>query len=181
MARLYMQIPWPQMQFREQSVNKGFGEELRFIQLQKYYTHREILFWEANIIDTAIWALKTVWWSLQWPRQETSQLNSYNVVMTFAVAILFGETESAHCVLLGPGPCSFLIALPLVLVHVGDLRDKGVVRVGVSEERADGEEDLWYGQCRAPLLLEDIKANAPIRVDVWVINLVCFQWNNQLN
>jgi len=62
--------------------------------------------------------------------------------MTFAVAILFGETESSHCILLGPGPCSFLIALPLVLVHVGDLRDKGVVRVGVSEERADGEEDL---------------------------------------
>lgn len=52
-----------------------------------------------------------------------------------------------------------------------DLRDKRVIWVGVSEERANGEEDLGYGQCGAPLLLEDVKANAPIRVDVWVINL----------
>jgi hypothetical protein len=54
---------------------------------------------------------------------------------------------------------------------VGDLWDEGVVRVRVGEERADGEEDLRYGQCRAPLLLKDVKANASIRVDVWVVHL----------
>jgi hypothetical protein len=79
--------------------------------------------------------------------------------------------ESSHSVLLSPGPCSFLVALLLVLVHVGNLWDQGVVRVRVGEERADGEEDLGYGQCRTPLLLEDVKANAAIRVDVRVVHL----------
>lgn len=53
-----------------------------------------------------------------------------------------GDGASAHRILLGPGPCSFLIALPLVLVHVSDLWDKGIIWVGVGEERANREEDL---------------------------------------
>ena len=65
--------------------------------------------------------------------------------MVIAVAsgnIALCDGASAHRVLLGPGPCSFLVALPLVLVHVSNLWDKGVIWVGVGEERADGEQDL---------------------------------------
>jgi hypothetical protein len=68
-------------------------------------------------------------------------------MFTMAIAVASGniaqcDGASAHRVLLGPGPCSFLVALPLVLVHVSNLWDKGVVWVGVGEERADGEQDL---------------------------------------
>ena len=80
-------------------------------------------------------------------------------------------SRSTHGVLLGPGTRGLLVACPLVLVELCDLRDEGVVGVGVGEEGADGEEDLRYGQRRAPLLLEDVQADAAIGVDVWVIHL----------
>lgn len=150
------------------SANQGFSTELRSSSF-KSTVHTERLCSEKRVQLTQPSGLL-----IPSHDRKTVQLDSYNTVTIFAGEVLSSGTESAHCVLLGPGPCSFLVALPLVFVHVGDLRDKGVVRVGVGEERADGEEDLWYGQCRAPLLLEDIKANAPIRVDVWVINLYCF-------
>lgn len=78
---------------------------------------------------------------------------------------------SAHSVLLGPSASCLLIAGPLGLVEVRDLGDKRVIGVGVGEEGADGEEDLRDGQRRAPLLLEDVEANAAVRVDIRVVHL----------
>ena len=42
------------------------------------------------------------------------------------------------------------------------------IRVG--EQRANGEEHLGDGQCRAPIVLKDVQANGAVAVDVAVIN-----------
>nr|CAD1831402.1 unnamed protein product [Ananas comosus var. bracteatus] len=55
------------------------------------------------------------------------------------------------------------------VVGVRDLGDERVVGVGVGEEGADGEEGPRDGQRGAPLLLEDVEANAAVRVDVRVL------------
>ena len=46
-----------------------------------------------------------------------------------------------------------------------------MVRVRVSEQRTDGEKELGNCQGWAPLLLQDVKANVTIGVDVWMVNL----------
>lgn len=45
------------------------------------------------------------------------------------------------CVLPGPLPSCGLVPRAVRLVYVGNLRDKRVVRVGVRQHRADGEEN----------------------------------------
>lgn len=42
------------------------------------------------------------------------------------------------------------------LIHLSDLRDQRVVRVGVGQERADGQEHLGHGECGAPLVTQNI-------------------------
>ena len=54
---------------------------------------------------------------------------------------------------------------------MSDLRDQRVVRVRVCEQRTDGQEYLRYGQSRAPLFLENVKANAAVAIDIRVKNL----------
>jgi hypothetical protein len=71
----------------------------------------------------------------------------------------------------GPS-CTHLLLLGLVsLEEVRDLGDERVVRVGVREERADGEEDLRDREGGGPLVLEDVEADAAVRVDVRVLDL----------
>ena len=47
-----------------------------------------------------------------------------------------------HGVLGRPFPRGGIVAGPIRLEKLGDVRDKGVVGVGVSEEGADGEENF---------------------------------------
>ena len=59
------------------------------------------------------------------------------------------------------------------LVGLEQLRNIGhqrIIRVGVGKEGADTEKYLGDGQCRAPLILENIQTNTSIGVDVAVIN-----------
>lgn len=55
-----------------------------------------------------------------------------------------GKRSSAHRVLLRPAAGRRLVLRPVRLVHVGNLRDKRVVRVGVGQQGADGEQDLEH-------------------------------------
>ena len=50
----------------------------------------------------------------------------------------YGRTVLSHGVLLGPLLSTLGVLLDVSLVQPGDLRHKGVVRVGVTEHRADG-------------------------------------------
>ena len=58
----------------------------------------------------------------------------------------------------------------IALENVGNLRDERVIWVGVSQERADGEEHLGDGESGRPLVFEDVEADRSIAVDVHVIN-----------
>lgn len=80
-------------------------------------------------------------------------------------------TASSHGVLVRPSPGGGLVPESVGLAHVGDLRDERVVRVGVGEQRADGEQHLGDRQRGAPLLLEDVQADVPVAVDVRVEHL----------
>jgi len=53
---------------------------------------------------------------------------------------------------------------------VGNLRHKGIIRVGVVEQGAQGDEDLGDGEGRRPLILEDVEADGAIGVDVGVVD-----------
>ena len=87
-----------------------------------------------------------------------------------------GKRSSAHRVLLRPAAGRRLVLRPVRLVHVGNLRDKRVVRVGVGQQGADGEQDLRNCQSRAPLLFENVKAYTSIAVDIRMEDL-CLERN----
>jgi len=63
-----------------------------------------------------------------------------------------------------------LVSCAVGLVDVGNLRNKRVVGVRVCQHRADGKEDFADGQSRAPLVTQNVQADASIRVDVGVVN-----------
>ena len=92
-----------------------------------------------------------------------------------------------------PGPLAgrLLVFRAVRLVCVGDLGHQRVVGVRVRQHRADGEQNcarvshgdsneyhlrsfkshtLRYGQCRAPLVTQNVEADAAICVDIGVIN-----------
>jgi len=81
------------------------------------------------------------------------------------------ELESIHGILLSPCSCCLLITRPLALVNMSNFRNKRIIRIGVSQERANWQKHLRDCQCRTPLFLEDIQTDATIGVDVWMINL----------
>jgi hypothetical protein len=81
--------------------------------------------------------------------------------------------HSSHGILASPLASRGLVLGHIGLVDVSDLGHEGIVWVGVSQERADGEEHLRDGKRRAPLVLKDVDANASVGVDVWVVNSSC--------
>ena len=58
----------------------------------------------------------------------------------------------------------------IALVDVGDLGHERIIWVGVSQQRADGEQNLGDGEGGRPLVFEDVEADGSIAVDVHVIN-----------
>lgn len=101
-------------------------------------------------------------------------------------------------ILSSPLPSRRFVSRALSLVDVCDFRNKRVVRIGVSEHRADREKD-WMGiisilnglknvqvdytfrdgQSGTPLVSQDIKAYTSVGVDVWVIDAsseIYFWW-----
>lgn len=55
-------------------------------------------------------------------------------------------------------------------INLRDLRHQRVVRVGVREQRADRQQHLRDGQRGAPLVFQDVQADAAVGVDVAVID-----------
>jgi len=76
----------------------------------------------------------------------------------------------SHSVLASPFSGGSLILRAIGLVDVSDLRYERIVRVGVSQQGADWEQNLGDGQGRWPLVLQDIKANATIWVNVGMVD-----------
>jgi hypothetical protein len=52
------------------------------------------------------------------------------------------DNQSPHCIFLSPIPSCGLIFGPVSLVHVGNFRNKRVIRVGVSQKWAYRQQDL---------------------------------------
>ena len=59
----------------------------------------------------------------------------------------------------------------VALQDVGDLRHERIVGVWVGQQRADGEQHLGDGECGRPLVLQDVKADCTVAVDIAVVDL----------
>jgi hypothetical protein len=53
---------------------------------------------------------------------------------------------------------------------MGNLGDQRVVRVRIRQHRADGQKNFRDGQSRAPLVSQNVQADATVRVDVGVVD-----------
>ena len=53
---------------------------------------------------------------------------------------------------------------------MGDAPYEGIVRVAVSQEGTDGEEDLGDGQGWTPVVLQDVQTDRAVAVDVAVVD-----------
>lgn len=81
-----------------------------------------------------------------------------------------GGLSYLHGISASPLPSRVVVPGPVRLVDMCDFRDQRVVGVGVSEQGADGEQDLADGQGRTPLVLQDVQADGAVGVDVRVVN-----------
>ena len=75
-----------------------------------------------------------------------------------------------HGVFRGPLPCSTVMPGSVSFEKLSNVGDKRIVGVWVGEEGANTEQDLAYGKGWAPLILENVKADSSIGVDVAMID-----------
>ena len=73
--------------------------------------------------------------------------------------------------LLGPFTSNGLITGFVGFVDVGNLGDKGVIGVGVAQQRTNGKEEFGDGQSGAPFVLQNIQTDATVGVNVGVVDL----------
>jgi len=96
----------------------------------------------------------------------------HNKLTTIIFILLLPSTQRGicliltHCIFLGPRAGGGLVFRSVGLVHVCNLRYQRIIRVRVCQKRANGKQDLRNSKSRAPLLFEDVEANAAIAVDV---------------
>jgi hypothetical protein len=62
------------------------------------------------------------------------------------------------------------VSSAVCLEQLRNIGDKRIIGVGVSQEGADTKQDFADGQCRTPLVLENIKADSSVGVDVAMVN-----------
>ena len=77
---------------------------------------------------------------------------------------------SSHSVLAGPFTGGGLVLALISLILVSNVGDKRIIWVGVAEEGADGQQNFRNGESRTPLVLQDVQADATVRVDIGVVN-----------
>ena len=70
----------------------------------------------------------------------------------------------------GPLTSSIVVAVTFLFVNGGNFGHQRIIRVRVSEKRADGQENLGDGESGRPLILQDIEADRAIAVDVRMVN-----------
>lgn len=80
-------------------------------------------------------------------------------------------TTAVGYALSGPFTSGALVSLAVRLVEVGNLWHERVVGIWVGEHGADGEKHLGDGEGWAPLVPENVEADAAVAVDVGVVNL----------
>ena len=80
-------------------------------------------------------------------RERDQELQSHSVVVTSE-----GDLSCSHGVTSSPLAGRLVMLLLIALENVGDLRDERVIRVGVSEQRADREEHLGDSESGRPLI-----------------------------
>jgi hypothetical protein len=51
-----------------------------------------------------------------------------------------------------------------------NIRHQGIIGIRVRQKRANTEQYLANGQCRTPLVLENVETNAAIRINVAVVD-----------
>lgn len=86
-------------------------------------------------------------------------------IAAFCMSTNNSTTVIAHqldSILAGPFTGRRLVTLTIRLVDVCDLRHKRIVGVRIGEHGADGEEDFGDCQGRAPLVTQDVQANAAV-------------------
>jgi hypothetical protein len=77
----------------------------------------------------------------------------------------------SHGVLAGPLAGGGLVLGFITLVLVSDVGNQRIVGVGIGQQRADRQQDLGDSECGGPLVLQDVKADGTVRIDVRVVNL----------
>jgi hypothetical protein len=80
------------------------------------------------------------------------------------------HASTLHGVLGSPFPSRTIVSSPVGLEQLRNIRHKRIIGVGVSQEGADTEQDFANGQCRTPLVLENIKTDTSVGVDVAMVN-----------
>ena len=68
----------------------------------------------------------------------------------------------SHSILSSPFSGSCLVFSLVSLVDLGNFWHQRIIWVGVSQQGADGEENLGDGQSWGPLLLEDIETDGTV-------------------
>jgi len=77
---------------------------------------------------------------------------------------------SSHCVLPSPLPGTLIVLLDVSLVQASNLGHQGVIRVGVTQQRAYGQQHLRDCEGRWPLWPQNVQAYSSITVYVWVVD-----------
>jgi hypothetical protein len=80
------------------------------------------------------------------------------------------RTSTLHGVLGSPFPSRTIVSSAVRLEQLRNIRHKRIIGVGVSQEGADTKQDFANGQCRTPLVLENIKTDTSVGVDVAMVN-----------
>ena len=79
--------------------------------------------------------------------------------------------KDSHSVLSSPFLGSFNVLGLVLLEEVSNFWNKRIIWVWVIEKRTDGEQHLGDGEGWRPLVLQDVQADAPLRVHVRVVHL----------
>ena len=56
---------------------------------------------------------------------------------------------------------------------MGHLGPQGIIGIGISKKRQDGQEHLGNGKSWRPLLLQDVQADDAAGIHIWMIDLRC--------
>lgn len=59
---------------------------------------------------------------------------------------------------------------PVSLQQLSNVRDKRIIGIGVRKKGANTKQHLAYGESRTPLILENVKTDPPIGVNVAVVD-----------
>ena len=59
---------------------------------------------------------------------------------------------------------------PISLQQLGNVRNERIIGIRIGKKGANTKQHLAYGEGRAPLILEDIKADTPVGVNVAVVD-----------